>query len=279
MKRTDAPAKAAEPTFRRRALTLDEVARLLNVAERRGRSELEGLERAACYALAALAGLRRGETRGATWADIDLDAGTVTVRASVAKNGREATLPLHDAPRAVLRRLRPLRGPGAGPAVVSCVPETRTLYGDLRAVGIAPENDDGRIDFHALRTSFVTNLARADVTLAQAQKLARHSTPTLTANSYTRLQLSDGAAAVARLDVATRNPAVHPAVDEAGLAPSALDSDPGDAPNIIEGPERDSSNPGQEPQDSQHSGKWWRERDSNPRRHSQQIYSLPSLTA
>lgn len=59
---------------------------------------------------------------------------------------------------------------------------------------------DGQVfDFHALRGQFITNLARAGVELQMAQKLARHSTPTLTANSYTKLHLADKSAAVAHL--------------------------------------------------------------------------------
>ena len=44
-------------------------------------------------------------------------------------------------------------------------------------------------------------LARTGVSLVQAQTLMRHSDPKLTANIYTRLQLHDGHAAVARIDI------------------------------------------------------------------------------
>ena len=40
--------------------------------------------------LAAMTGLRRSELAALTWADLDLDAGTVRVRATTAKNRREA---------------------------------------------------------------------------------------------------------------------------------------------------------------------------------------------
>jgi integrase len=53
-----------------------------------------------------------------------------------------------------------------------------------------------------LRVSYATSLARAGVPLAQAQRLMRHSDPKLTANVYTRLELSDARAAVAKIDVA-----------------------------------------------------------------------------
>jgi len=55
------------------------------------------------------------------------------------------------------------------------------------------------VDFHALRTTFGTNLARGGVSLVMAQRLMRHSTPTLTANVYTVLSRDDERAAVAAL--------------------------------------------------------------------------------
>jgi site-specific recombinase XerD len=39
-------------------------------------------------------------------------------------------------------------------------------------------------DFHANRHTFISNLGRAGVPLATAQKLARHADPKLTANVY-----------------------------------------------------------------------------------------------
>ena len=47
----------------------------------------------------------------------------------------------------------------------------------------------------------IEQTARAGVSLAQAQKLMRHSTPALAANIYTRLQMDDARDAVAKIDV------------------------------------------------------------------------------
>jgi integrase len=49
--------------------------------------------------------------------------------------------------------------------------------------------------------TYGTLSAQAGASLAQAQKLMRHSTPLLTANIYTRLQMDDAREAVARIDV------------------------------------------------------------------------------
>lgn len=53
-----------------------------------------GYERALMYKTLAQTGLRSGELRELAWADLDLDAGWLNVRARVAKNSTEADLPL-----------------------------------------------------------------------------------------------------------------------------------------------------------------------------------------
>jgi integrase len=81
------------------------------------------------------------------------------------------------------------------------VPRTTTHRKDLAAAKIPVVTPAGVVDFHALRVTYGTLLARAGVTLAQAQKLMRHSTPALTANLYTRLQMDDARDAVMKIDV------------------------------------------------------------------------------
>jgi len=211
--------KVTERTRERRALTMPELARLVGAAalrplQRRGRGstapafslgerrhqQAVGASRATLYALAATTGLRRGELAALTWADIDLDAAepVVRVRASTTKDGREARLPLHPS---VIESLRGLRAAaGERPCrVFPELPTIRTLRLDLEAAGIPFETEAGLVDFHALRTSFATALARSGVSLAQAQKLLRHKDPKLTAVTYTRLEIADASAAVARI--------------------------------------------------------------------------------
>jgi len=74
------------------------------------------------------------------------------------------------------------------------------LRADLDAAGIAYRDDAGRVcDFHALRHTYVTRLARSGATVKVVQTLARHSTPVLTLGVYSHLELADGAAALAAL--------------------------------------------------------------------------------
>ena len=63
---------------------------------------------------------------------------------------------------------------------------------DLAAAGV-PYKDalDRYADFHALRHTFISNLARAGVHPRNAQALARHSTIDLTMNVYTHVAIDD----------------------------------------------------------------------------------------
>jgi integrase len=57
---------------------------------------------------------------------------------------------------------------------------------DLETAKIEPETAEGVINFHSLRVSYCTALARAGVPPTIAQKLMRHSTIQLTLETYTK---------------------------------------------------------------------------------------------
>jgi len=61
------------------------------------------------------------------------------------------------------------------------------------------ESTEGTADFHCLRHSFITNLARSGVHPSVAQKLARHSDINLTLGRYTHTALETAAEAIACL--------------------------------------------------------------------------------
>ncbi len=191
-----APVQPGEKSRERRALTAEELGRLLDAAPP---------HRALLYRVAATTGLRRGELAALRWADVDLEAATLRVRASTSKNRREAVQPL---PEGTVTALGAARNGGQIPAapVFAAVPGTPTLRKDLAAAKIPYRTAEGVADLHALRVTYATLLARAGVSLVQAQRLMRHSDPKLTANIYTRLRLDDGHAAVARIDLTAEGP-------------------------------------------------------------------------
>ena len=202
----------------RRALTISESARLIDAAEKsavvfRG---LTGVDRSMLYRLALTTGLRASELASLTGASFDFTTAppTVTVQAGSSKRRREDTLPLRADVAESLQAwlvaqrnrqdddLPALKICNAAKAKHErCWPGTwhekaaAMIRSDLDAAGIPFETEAGVCDFHSLRGSFITALSRAGVPLATVQKLARHSTPNLTANFYTHLNVLDLAGA------------------------------------------------------------------------------------
>ena len=186
----------------RRALTVDELRKLLQAAlsgpERYG---MTGAERMLCYRLTLETGLRAGEIRSLTRASFDLasDGPTVTIEAAYSKRRRRDQQPLRPDTAAMLAQHLQHKAPAAK---AFNLPEdaAEMLRKDLQAAGIAYRDDTGRVaDFHALRHTFITNLASSGVSPKVAQSLARHSTITLTMDRYTHTLQEQETAAVAML--------------------------------------------------------------------------------
>lgn len=138
------------------------------------------------YRLAVETGLRAGEIRSLTPESLRFDdePPTVIVQAACSKHRREDVQPV---PVRLAANLRPFLANRAAGAPVFAVPASSVemLPADLEDVGIAYRDDAGRVvDFHALRHTFVTNLARGGARPKDAQALARHSTITLTMDRY-----------------------------------------------------------------------------------------------
>lgn len=162
-------------SFQRRALTDGEAERLLAV----------GGPRAIVYLTALHTGLRKGELRSLWWSDVDLDRALIRLRAVATKAKRADTLPLSPQLFAALRILRQSSS-GTGVVFSGGVPSHHTFRTDLDAAKIARTGPEGKkVDFHALRTTFITNLQRAGVPQRMAMALARHTDPRLTAHVYT----------------------------------------------------------------------------------------------
>jgi integrase len=195
----------ADRRRRRRALSSDDFARLVRAAQasRRVICGLTGQDRAMHYLTAAYTGWRASELASLTPASLDLEAATATVQAAYSKRRRPDEAPLHSE---LVRQLKVwAKGRPAGAPLwpgkwAANRHGAEMVRVDLAAAELPYQDAAGRVyDFHALRGQFVTALARAGVQLVRAQKLARHSTPNLTANAYTHLALADMREDVERL--------------------------------------------------------------------------------
>jgi len=171
---------------------------------------LTGEDRHALYTVAAYTGFRASELAALSPVSFRLDAREplVYLKGTNTKNKKAVEQPLHPDVAELLRgylqgkdRKAPVwPGKADAPHESWHKHAADMLRRDLEAAGIPYIDDDGKVfDFHALRGQYITSLARAGVELQMAQKLARHSTPTLTANVYTKLRLDDKVAAVAKL--------------------------------------------------------------------------------
>jgi integrase len=162
----------------RRALTETELATLIETSGKR----------ALPYMLAAYTGLRRGEIKKLTWDDLHLDEVRpyILARASTTKNKKTAVLPLVPQLVQMLKDWRERQNTLAGTVFKRSVPTAVTLLKDLAACGIKGVDEHKRhLDFHALRHTFATMLARAGVSPRVAMELMRHSDMRLTAKTYT----------------------------------------------------------------------------------------------
>lgn len=179
-------------TLRRRALRDEEVRRLLDVAGKRR----------IIYLTALHTGLRYGELAALEWGDVVLDAPRpfVRVRASTTKNRKDAMLFLIDELADELRAHKP-RGVSEGDKVFAkLMPVRRTWRADFDKAGIPRRDETGRqADFHALRHTLASNLARCGVAPRLAMEFMRHSDMRLTNRTYTDASVLPMAELVDRL--------------------------------------------------------------------------------
>lgn len=165
---------------------------------------MEGYERALLYPLVYRTGLRWKEAKSLKRESFDLEANPpyVTISSEAAKNSEEADLPLPP------ELVEPFR------EHLKTIPEGGVVFRggyrkgkgaemlrvDMEAAGVAERDNRGRIrDFHALRHSYATILAKSGVPLAMAQKMMRHSDPKLTTEFYIHAEVGDMAEELAKL--------------------------------------------------------------------------------
>ena len=149
--------------------------------------------------LAINTGLRRGELLSLSWADLNLSAKTLTVRAASAKSGHTRYLPLNTEALKVVRVWRRLKGEPKSDALVfpgrdgNRMTRVDTAWGSLmKLAGI--EN----FRFHDLRHHFASRLVQAGVDLYTVKELLGHSEIAMT-EKYSHLSPAGLAKAVAAI--------------------------------------------------------------------------------
>lgn len=159
------------------------------------------------FALGAFAGLRSGEIRGLRWSDVDLKAGTITVRSSISrgeestpKSGNQDVLPVIP----FLRSLLEAAQAGSQSTWVNVAFKTRDkpwsesgLYKAFHKARDSAGYDGWTL--HDLRHFFVSELFRQGVPAPVAQALARHSVLTTT-QRYADVDANDLREAANRLN-------------------------------------------------------------------------------
>ncbi len=187
------PKKVAASGRKRRALSVGEIKQLLQTTRSSTRQfrGLDGRDRETLYLLALTTGLRCGELRHVVPAGLQLEQEPYQVRveASYTKNGQQAVQPL---PREAAWRLRRYLAdrhestPANSPLFSGtwCQRAAEMLRHDLAEAGIPFETEEGVVDFHALRHTFISHLSRCGADPKVVQALARHSTFALTYDRY-----------------------------------------------------------------------------------------------
>jgi integrase len=164
-------------SFQRRALNDDEAKRLL------------AGPRKLLYLLVLHTGLRRGEINALHGSDFHLD--TINpfymVPTAKSKSRKEQPRPLHPELVAELQKLKAAGKLKPEDSVFpERVPPMKVIRADFKAAEIPLKDERGHVvDFHALRTTYITRLQRAGVSPREAMELARHSDMRLTMKTYT----------------------------------------------------------------------------------------------
>ncbi len=213
--------------YRRRALTEEEIARLLAASEADDAECAIRWQLGQVYGGGAKArpgslrvpqtpfwtalletGARYGELRQATWGDVDFDRGELLLRSENTKSRKQRAIPLRPETIEALRRLRALHqrvygrlatvadpiclspdGRPWGRYTTNCI---RILRRVVERAGLAWIDQRGeKLDVHALRHTATTRLLRNGAGLARTQRVIGHSDPKLTAAVYGHLEADD----------------------------------------------------------------------------------------
>jgi integrase len=205
----DYAGERSDKRRQRRALTDEEIGNLFQAAEisppfTSERVSISGIERTVIYRLAINTGLRAAEIRSLTPGDFDLSdpaKPSVKVLAAYSKRRRDDIIPLDRDFAGVMQGFisQSLKLPNV--RLFNLPRKTsEMIHADLDVAEISyKDGEKVTVDFHALRHTFISRLARSGVSPKVAQTLARHSSITLTMDRYTHILNADQRTAIDQL--------------------------------------------------------------------------------
>jgi integrase len=166
-------------------------------------------ERLLVYEFWHSSGLRPGETERSRMSQLFLAPADgsppfLRIRRSSSKNRKAVDQPLHPdvAAKLLARPERPLDA-----SIFDRIPTCEEFAEDLARAGIPRgARADGALSRTSLRKCLATDLWRSGATMAQAQKILRHSRPELTERVYSQPELREKAALIARLTIPGKRP-------------------------------------------------------------------------
>ena len=152
-----------------------------------------GIDRGVLYFLAGATGLRRKELLLLTWDALYIheDHPYILARADITKNAKEAKQPIPLSLANLLKTLRTQRKLKTAERIFDgfamSINTAWLIREDMKTAKIPLyDKDRNEICFHSLRNSYISFLANGGAPAKIVQKLARHSDPRLTFNTYAR---------------------------------------------------------------------------------------------
>jgi integrase len=180
----------------RRVFDFDEAQHFLAVVE----ADQHAQSRAALYRLAITLGIRQGELLDLCWADIDFEAGTLTIQEGKTAAARRR-LPLSDTLTFALQQRR--RAQREEQLIAAVWHEDNLVFTTERGTRISPNSLRSQfkrllrkaelpfIPFHSLRHTAISLMARARVPLGEVQQIVGHKRVATTLEIYTHYAPND----------------------------------------------------------------------------------------
>jgi len=166
-----------KPKVKRRAMTPIEIQKLLTFCKP---------ERRMLYEVALCSGLRANELRSLRKKHLDAERGGLTLESDWTKDRADE---FQFMPTGLMERLVEIaKGKRDNEPLLTISKShlAQNLQRELENAGIPVKTFAGKLDFHALRTTYDSLLFESGASVKEAMSLARHKNPTLTLVTYGR---------------------------------------------------------------------------------------------